>query len=154
MALQLAPIGPRRGWPCTPGRRRLGGPAHDPIRVLLADDYALFRQGLASLLAAESDFEVVGEAADGQQALEMVRALMPDVIVMGASMPVMDGLEATRRIKAEMPYAKIVILTVSDGEARLFEALRCGARAYLPKGPSRRRSTNCYAGSPRARPFP
>jgi len=103
------------------------------IRVLLADDHALFRRGLASLLAAESDFEVVGEAVDGQQALEMVRELMPDVILMDVSMPVMDGLAATRRIKAEMPYARIVILTVCDGERTLFEAIRCGAEAYLPK---------------------
>jgi len=103
------------------------------IRVLLADDHALFRRGLASLLAAESDFEVVGEAVDGQQALEMVRELMPDVILMDVSMPVMDGLAATRRIKAEMPYARIVILTVSGGERSVFKAIRCGAEAYLPK---------------------
>ena len=102
-------------------------------RVLLADDHALFRRGLASLLAAEGGFEVVGEAVDGQRALEMARALMPDVILMDVSMPVMDGLEATRRIKAEMPHARIVILTVSDGESCLFEAIRCGAEGYLPK---------------------
>jgi DNA-binding NarL/FixJ family response regulator len=103
------------------------------IRVLLADDHALFRGGVASLLAADSDFEVLGEAADGRQAVEMALALMPDVILMDISMPVMDGLEATRRIKAEMPYVKIVILTVSDGERSLFEAVKSGAQGYLLK---------------------
>ena len=105
----------------------------NPIRVLLADDHALFRRGVASLLAAEHDFEVVGEAGDGQQALEMARELMPDVILMDISMPVMDGLEATRRIKAEIPYVRIVILTVSDGERNLFEAVKSGAQGYLLK---------------------
>jgi len=103
------------------------------IRVLLADDHALFRRGVASLLAAEGGFEVVGQAGDGRQALEMARALMPDVILMDVSMPVMDGLEATRRIKAEMPCARIVILTVADGERSLFESIQCGASGYLPK---------------------
>ena len=103
------------------------------IRVLLADDHALFRRGVASLLAAETGFEVLGEAANGQQAVEMTLQLMPDVILMDISMPVMDGLEATRQIKAEFPYVRIVILTVSDGERSLFEALKCGADGYLPK---------------------
>ena len=103
------------------------------IRVLLADDHALFRGGVASLLAADSDFEVLGEAADGRQAVEMALALMPDVILMDISMPVMDGLEATRRIKAEMPYVKIVILTATDGERSLFEAVKSGAQGYLLK---------------------
>jgi DNA-binding NarL/FixJ family response regulator len=103
------------------------------IRVLLADDHALFPQGVASLLMVQSDIEVVGAAVDGQQALEMTRELMPDVILMDVSMPVMDGLEATRRIKAEMPHVRIVILTVSDGEHTLVEAVRCGAEGYLPK---------------------
>jgi DNA-binding NarL/FixJ family response regulator len=103
------------------------------IRVLLVDDHALFRRGVASLLAAEGGFEVVGEAADGQQALEMARDLVPDVILMDVSMPIMDGLEATRRIKAEMPYVRIVVLTVSDGDHSLFEAVKSGAQGYLLK---------------------
>ena len=103
------------------------------IRVLLADDHALFRRGVASLLAAENGFEVVGEAVDGRQALEMARELMPDVILMDITMPEMDGLEATRRIKAEIPYVRIVILTASDGDQSLFEAVKSGAQGYLLK---------------------
>jgi len=104
-----------------------------PIRVLIADDHALFRRGVASLLAAEPDFEVVGEAVDGRQAVDMARELMPDVILMDISMPVLDGLEATRQIKAEIPYVRIVILTASDGERSLFEAVKSGAQGYLLK---------------------
>ncbi len=104
-----------------------------PIRVLLADDHALFRRGVADLLTAERDFELVGEAGDGAQALEMARELMPDVILMDISMPGMDGLEATRRIKAEIPYVRIVILTVSDGESSLIDAVKSGAQGYLLK---------------------
>ncbi len=103
------------------------------IRVLIADDHTFFRRGVASLLAAESGFEVVGEAVDGQQAVAMARELMPDVILMDISMPVLDGLEATRRIKAEIPYVRIVILTASDGDRTLFEAVKSGAQGYLLK---------------------
>jgi DNA-binding NarL/FixJ family response regulator len=103
------------------------------IRVMLADDHTLFRRGVASLLAAERDFEVVGEATDGSQALQMAREHMPDVILMDISMPVLDGLEATRRIKAEMPYVRIVILTATDGDHSLFEAIKSGAQGYLLK---------------------
>src|SRR5512137_2136846 len=103
----------------------------NPIRVLLVDDHALFRKGVAELLAAERDFRLVGEASNGAQALEMARDLMPDVVLMDVSMPVMDGLEATRRIKAEIPYVRIVILTASDGDQNLFEAVKSGAQGYL-----------------------
>jgi DNA-binding NarL/FixJ family response regulator len=104
-----------------------------PIRVLLVDDHALFRKGVADLLANERDFELVGEASDGMRAVEMARELMPDVILMDISMPGIDGLEATRQIKAEIPYVRIVILTVSDSDRSLFEAIKSGAQGYLLK---------------------
>jgi DNA-binding NarL/FixJ family response regulator len=104
-----------------------------PIRVLLVDDHALFRKGVADLLAAEPEFELVGAAPDGIRAVEMARELMPDVILMDISMPGIDGLEATRRIKAEIPYVRIVILTVSESDQSLFDAIKSGAQGYLLK---------------------
>ena len=104
-----------------------------PIRVLLVDDHALFRKGIASLLAAEPGFEVVGEAEDGVRAVERARELMPDLIVMDLNMPRAGGAEATRRILEEFPYVKIVILTVSEDDKDLFEAVRGGAHGFLLK---------------------
>ncbi|MCL5265416.1 MAG: response regulator transcription factor [Chloroflexi bacterium] len=106
---------------------------NDPIRVLLVDDHVLFRKGVASIMAAQPDLEVAGEASDGFEALEKTRELMPDVILMDINMPGCDGLQATRLIKEELPYAKIVILTVSDEEQALFEAIKSGAIGYLLK---------------------
>ena len=103
------------------------------IRVMLVDDHALFRKGVASLLAACPDVEVVGEADDGAQALAKVADLMPDLILMDIQMPGMDGLEATRRITAEHPYVKIVMLTVAEEDRSLFEAIKAGAQGYLLK---------------------
>lgn len=103
------------------------------IRVLLADDHALFRRGLASLLASREEFEVVGEAGSGQEAIDRARELMPDIILMDVRMPGINGLEATRRLKEEMPYLKIVILTVSEDEEDLFAAIKSGAQGYLLK---------------------
>lgn len=105
----------------------------EPIKVLLVDDHALFRQGVTSALALQRDIEVVGEAANGEEALIKARELMPDVILMDISMPVCDGLEATRRIKAEVPYVKIIILTVAEQDKSLFEAIKSGAHGYLLK---------------------
>ena len=105
----------------------------EPMRVLLVDDHALFRKALASLIDTLEDMEVVGEASDGREALERARELMPDLILMDIEMPGWDGLKATRLIKEEMPYVKIVMLTISDKEEDLFEAIKSGAEGYLLK---------------------
>ncbi len=102
------------------------------MRVLLADDHPLFRDGLAALLRARG-LTVVGEANNGAEALELARTIKPELILMDVNMPQMDGLEATRRIKAELPETKIVILTVSDEDENLFQAIKFGAEGYLLK---------------------
>ena len=102
------------------------------MRVLLVDDHALFRAGLASLLRAWG-LEVVGQVGNGEEAIAASREVRPDLIFMDIAMPVLDGLAATRAIKAEAPDSKIVILTVSDDEADLFEAVKAGAEGYLLK---------------------
>lgn len=103
------------------------------IRVLLADDHHLFREGLANLLDGQPDFEVVGEAADGLEVLVMARQLIPDLILMDITMPGYDGVEATRKIKEELPEIIVVMLTVANDDERLFEAVRSGAQGYLLK---------------------
>jgi len=102
------------------------------LRLVLADDHALFRAGIASLLRAWGH-EVVGEASNGLEALELVRRLHPDLVLMDITMPECNGLEATRLIKAELPDTRIAIVTVSDHDADLFEAIKSGAEGYLLK---------------------
>lgn len=102
------------------------------MRVLLADDHQLLLEGLGNLLSAHG-IEVAGAARDGLEAVALARTLQPDVILMDIRMPGCDGLEATRRIKAEMPEAKIVMLTTSDEDEDLFEAVKSGASGYLLK---------------------
>lgn len=104
-----------------------------PTRVLLADDHQLFREGLANILNNQPDFEVIGEAGDGLEALVKARKLSPDIILMDVSMPGCDGLEATQRIKQELPEMIIVMLTVRDEDDKLFQAIRNGAQGYLLK---------------------
>lgn len=104
-----------------------------PIRILLVDDQLLFRKGVRALLEEEPGMEVVGEAGNGREALEHVRALKPDAVLMDISMPVCGGVEATRLIKAEFPETRIVALTVSDEDQDLFEAIKGGAEGYLLK---------------------
>ena len=105
----------------------------EPLRVLLVDDHTLFRRGIESLLVARQGFEVVGDAADGCEAIALAKETMPDVILMDIDMPNCDGLEATRQIKHALPYVKIVMLTVSDDDDKLFEAIKSGAQGYLLK---------------------
>ena len=104
-----------------------------PTKLLLVDDQLLFRKGLRALLDGEEDFEVVGEAAHGLEALDKARAFRPDVVLMDVHMPVCDGVEAARLIKQEMPEAKIIALTVSDEDEDLFGAIKAGAEGYLLK---------------------
>ncbi|HEU4965191.1 MAG TPA: response regulator transcription factor [Bacilli bacterium] len=103
------------------------------IRILLVDDHELFRRGVRSILEEDEEFEVIGEAADGVQGLEKAHELMPDVILMDINMPRSNGLETTKRIKTELPYVKILILTVSDAEQNLYEAVKHGTQGYLLK---------------------
>ena len=102
------------------------------IRVLLADDHPLFRDGVAALLRTRG-FDVVGEAGDGVEALEMTRQLHPDLILMDIQMPRLDGLMATRLITTETPEARVIMLTVSEEDENLFEAIKSGAQGYLLK---------------------
>ncbi len=109
------------------------GRSHEPIRTLIVDDHALFRRGLEIVLASESDIEVVGQAGDGTEAVERASEALPDVVLMDVRMPRSSGIEACRAIKDVAPSAKIIILTMSDEEEDLFEAIRAGASGYLLK---------------------
>jgi DNA-binding NarL/FixJ family response regulator len=109
-----------------------GGGA-DPIRVVISDDHQLFRRGLKMVLEAEEDIEVVGEAADGQEALARVEELAPDLVLMDVRMPRMGGIEATRAIRQLFPTTRIIVLTVSDEQDDLFGAVKAGANGYLLK---------------------
>lgn len=106
----------------------------ETIRVLLADDHPVYRDGLALLLGSIPGIEVAGTAADGLEAVERAADLQPDVVVMDVRMPGLDGIEATRRIVADSPHVAVVVLTMSEEDATLFAAMRAGARGYLLKG--------------------
>jgi DNA-binding NarL/FixJ family response regulator len=102
------------------------------MRVLVADDHSLFRDGIVSLLEA-AGFEVLGQVGDGQSAIESAQLLRPDLILMDITMPEMNGLEALRQIRSMLPDTKVVMLTVSEDDNDLFEAIRLGASGYLLK---------------------
>jgi len=104
-----------------------------PVRILLVDDQALFRRALAMLIGEQPDFEIVGEAENGLQAVELAHALQPDLVVMDVEMPVMTGVDATRRIRDELPAVKVVILSVSEADDHVFDAIKYGAHGYLLK---------------------
>lgn len=103
------------------------------IRVVVVDDHALFRRGLELVLAAEADIDIVGEAADGVEAIQQVEALRPDVVLMDVRMPKASGIEAARTLRDRVPEARIIMLTVSDDEEDLFESVKAGAVGYLLK---------------------
>ena len=103
------------------------------IRVLLAEDHTIVRKGLRSLLDGEADIEVVGEAADGREAVGKVQLLLPDVVLMDIAMPALNGLEATRQIRHRFPEVKVLILTMHANEEYIFQILRAGASGYVVK---------------------
>ena len=112
---------------------RAGGPGPWPIRVLVADDQALFRKGLSVVLSASDDIEVVGEAADGEEAVAKAEELSPDVVLMDVRMPRLSGIEAARHIRQAHPETEVLMLTVSDEEEDLYESVKAGANGYLLK---------------------
>ncbi|CAN5187984.1 response regulator transcription factor [soil metagenome] len=105
----------------------------DTLKVLIVDDHAVFRRGLQMVLRQEPDIEVVGEAQDGFEAVVKAQQLMPDVVLMDVRMPKRSGIEATREIRDLLPHVKILMLTISDEEADLYEAIKAGASGYLLK---------------------
>ena len=105
-------------------------------RLLIADDHALVREGLRTLLSGEDGIEVIAEAKDGHQALNLCRELLPDLVLMDVRMPVMDGLAATKKIKDEMPKTSVLMVTMHENPDYLFEAVKAGAAGYVLKGAS------------------
>ena len=103
------------------------------IRVLLVDDHAIMRDGIGALINLQDDIEIVGEASEGKEAIEKARELVPDVVIMDISMPEMDGLEATRRIKKKNPSVKVLVLTQHDNREYILSTIKSGSDGYLPK---------------------
>jgi DNA-binding NarL/FixJ family response regulator len=119
-----------------------------PIRILLADDQSLFREGLHILLSVQTEFDVVGEAADGEEALRLAATLHPDVVLMDVRMPILDGVAATRKLRSILPACRVIVLTTFDDDEYVFEALRAGAIGYLLKdAPSEKLFEAIRAGS-------
>jgi DNA-binding NarL/FixJ family response regulator len=106
----------------------------EPIRILVVDDHHVVRQGLVALLNIMPEIDVVGEASDGLQAIELHRSLKPDITLMDLQLPKVGGVEAIQKIRSEDPAARFVVLTTFDGDEDIFRALQAGAKAYLLKG--------------------
>ena len=105
----------------------------NPIKILLVDDQPLFREGLRTLLSVHPEFQVVGEAGNGAEALRLARSLFPLVVLMDLQMPVLDGVAATRRLHEEQPNCRVIVLTTFDDDELVFDGLRAGAVGYLLK---------------------
>jgi DNA-binding NarL/FixJ family response regulator len=122
---------------------------NSPSRLLVADDHAIAREGVKAMLASEPDLEVVEEAQDGREALDLCRRLRPDLALMDVRMPKMDGLEATRQIKAECPDTTILMLTTYEDLDYLFEAVKAGAAGYVIKDATKRELTDAVRSTMR-----
>jgi len=105
----------------------------EPIRIVLADDHPVYRDGLAGLLSATTDLTIVGQAANGLQAVELAESLTPDVVVLDLNMPELNGVDAARRIVGAAPHTAVLILTMYDDDALVFQAIQAGARGYVLK---------------------
>src|SRR5579872_4015062 len=105
----------------------------EPLRILLADDHPLFRKGMRALLTATAGLEVIGEATNGSEVVELAGTLQPDVILMDLQMPGINGIEATRQILHTSPHIRILVITLFEDDASVFTALRAGARGYVLK---------------------
>ena len=117
------------------------------MKILLCDDQAVIRDGLEMLLNLERDFEVIGAAQDGAEALELAAQKQPDLILMDLKMPIMNGIEATRQIRAKFPNIKILVLTTYDDDEWVFDAIRAGASGYLLKDTSRQKIVEAIRGT-------
>lgn len=124
-----------------------------PIRILLADDHAVVRDGLRALLDRQADFAVVAEASDGRECLELAEKHSPDVVIMDVAMPRMNGIEATRRILAANPAIAIVILSMHHDESYVLQSLKAGAKGYLLKDSPREDVLDAIRSAAQGRPF-
>jgi DNA-binding NarL/FixJ family response regulator len=115
------------------GDRRRGGIAADRIRILIVDDHALFRVGISNILAREREIEVVGEAADGRSAVEMVSMVSPSIVLMDLSLPAPGGLDTTQRIRREFPAIAVIVMAQDEDEESLFASIKAGAAAFIIK---------------------
>lgn len=107
---------------------------HDQIRILIADDHPMFREGVVQSLASEKDFAIIGQASNGKNAIKMAKELLPDVLLLDITMPDQDGITITKKISAAFPVIRIIMLTASENEDDLMKALKAGARGYVLKG--------------------
>lgn len=124
-------------------RQALGGRKSDVIRILIADDHTVVRDGLSAIIKQEGDLDVVGEVGDGRQAVEQWRKQRPDVTLMDLRMPGLDGINAIYEIRAADPGARIIVLTTFDGDEDIYRGLRAGAKSYLLKDVRREELFQC-----------
>lgn len=124
-----------------------------PIRILLADDHAILRDGIRALLSDEADLQVVGEAENGRQALEQARALRPDIVIMDIGMPLLSGLEATKHIRRDVPESRVLILTMHQNDEYLAQVLAAGASGYVLKDTAGRELVLAIRQVARGEPF-